>query len=87
MGKVEVDTWVNCPAGELQRLEKRLWLRRVRRFLLIAAGVLLTAGVVSAGAWQVGHAIFAPARPAPTRCPGSCPAPAESGCSGTNAQP
>jgi hypothetical protein len=77
--------WAQCPAGELGRLAGRLRARRLRSFLLAAAGALLATAAVGFGAVGVVSALNGgkPSAACPTTPCGSQPTPAPAPCSPT----
>lgn len=50
--------WVKCATGELDRLQQRLWYRRLKQVVITAVAAVAASGAVALAAWEVGHVVM-----------------------------
>ena len=65
--------WVKCASGELERLEHRLWYRRIKQLVVTTVAAVAASSAVALAAWEV-TSVFAsdPASPSFVRPAAGC---------------
>ena len=62
--------WVKCATGELERLQQRLWYRRLKQVVITAVAAVAASGAVALAAWEVGNVVIPSSTVSPSRGPG-----------------